>query len=1005
MVDLLTDLNEQQRSAVTHTGSPLLIVAGAGTGKTTVITRRIAWLLSQGYRADELLALTFTDKAAQEMEDRVGSLLPFGFGDLWVSTFHAFGERVLRRHAADIGLHPDFRVLSPTECWFLLRRCLDRFPLDYYRPRGNPTKFFPSLLRHFSRAKDEGIGVGAYRQYAEHLRLNRDALVAEGEAARVWEVAESYRVYQELLSEENALDFGDLLLCLSELFEARPHILAQYQRQFLEILVDEFQDTNAIQYRLVKMLGTPKESVTVVADDDQAIYRWRGASFNNTVQFARDFPNSRAVVLRTNYRSAQNILDCAYRFIQQNNPHRLEAAVANGKAGSLGAVVKELQAAEAKRGELEHLHATTEEAEARLVAERIAKLRSQGASWSDFAILVRSNSDAAPFSRSLSEADIPFQYPTARGLFRRPLVLDCASYLRVVDNVLNSTALWRLLNSPVFTFSVLDLATLTERTRERGDVSLFALAQSACRDASFDAAGRAELERLLHLVETGAREARDKPVGTVLLGFLEQSGCLKKLTADAEKHRGVLADLGKFFSIIDRFSRVTDDPSVRAFVEYLDLSLAAGDEGTNELDMLTGPDAVNILTVHSAKGLEFPYVFLVHLVDRRFPTTERADALELPDMLRGDEDADGVDHHLLEERRLFYVGMTRAREGLFFTSAEDYGLARKKRLSRFLFEAGLATPEAPPKPTGRTRFESEGMRNIESGIMGSGVALSDKKLLITNYQLPVPDTFSYTQLRAYETCPLQYKFAHMFALPRRGNPSLSFGKTLHATLERFFQLARDGAQEPLFGASDADGRFKIQDSGVRMPSLPTLLELYERSWIAQWYHSAEQADEYRARGRHMLEAFYARHVQLGWPQIWALEKPFLMNLGGILLKGKIDRLDRIAANTDGVVDVEVVDYKTGKPPKEERAVDRDQLLLYQLAVSTVLGARVEKLSYHFLENGSVVSFLGTPEELAALELKISQTVSAIRSSAFSATPSPTTCRFCDFKEICEYRQV
>ncbi len=1024
MVDLLADLNPEQRQAVTHATGPLLIVAGAGTGKTTVITRRIAWLLidrnhesgimnhgvvGSGHTklsSDEVLALTFTDKAAQEMDDRVGLLLPLGYDELWISTFHAFAERMVRAHAIDAGLRPDFRLLTPTESWWLMKKHLDRFSLDYYKPRGNPTKFLHVLLRHFSRAKDEGIGVAEYREYAQKLVLDRDTTIADETTAATAEVAECYRVYEELLVEENCMDFGGLLLSLRDLLVKRPGLRRRYQQQFKEILVDEFQDTNSVQYEIIQLLLGSDRHLSVVADDDQAIYRWRGASMGNVLRFIADVPDTTIIALNANYRSAQNILDTAYRFIQHNNPHRLEAQLADGIGGVLAGVTKKLRAPHDRVGVIGHLHATTEAEEARLVAEKIVELKSKDPErlWSDFAILVRSNSDAESFVRALSIADIPFQYLAARGLYRAPIVLDLVAYLRVIHNRFDSQALWRVLNIPVVALDNASAATITESLRHRGDMTLVEVLQGALLDREWSESAREEVGKVLQWIEEGSTDARTKPVGTVLLNFLERSGYLAMLTeSDRRENLDALLQLRQFFSIIERFSRGNEQQSVASFVEYLDLALASGDEGSLEIDPMEGPDTVKILTVHSAKGLEFLFVFLVHLVDRRFPTSERSEALELPAELHKHIDASEGDWHLHEERRLFYVGMTRAKEGLFFTSAEDYGGARKKKFSRFLVEAGIVAPDAPPKPTGRTWFGGEGIRGQVSGITGDGPTSASTEIRDTRYEMPPPHTFSYTQIKAYEKCPLQYKFAHVLHLPTRGNPSLSFGKSVHAALEKFFLLAKDGAQSSLF--QDApDSHQELPIPNYQFPALTVLLDLYEQSWIPEWYASKEEAAEFKARGQTMLEGFYAAAERDGWPNVWAIEKPFAMEFWGLKMKGKIDRIDHVGSlEVAGAPSVEIVDYKTGRSPKTDAQVDRDQLLLYQLAAKNVLGAEPKKLTFHYLEDQKRVSFLGSEEDLTTLQTSMTATAENIRSGDFHPTPAANTCGFCDFKAICQYR--
>ncbi|MDO8581929.1 MAG: UvrD-helicase domain-containing protein, partial [bacterium] len=370
-------LNAEQQKAVTHGDGPLLIVAGAGTGKTTVVTERILWLIQEKkMKPEHILALTFTEKASGEMIERIDRALPYGYLTLWASTFHAFCQRMLEAHGLDIGIPNDFRLVNTTDAWLLVRKNLDRFHLDYYRPLGNPTKFIHALLQHFSRCKDEAIEPSAYVEYAKTVQLDMDNPTSPPldkgrkggvtEIARIQEIADAYHTYQQILLENSALDFGDLLLYTLRLFRDRPAILEKYRAQFQHVLVDEFQDTNWTQYELVKLLAAPRNNITVVSDDDQAIYRWRGASYNNVLVFARDFPTATKVSLVANYRSQQNILDCAYAFIQHNNPNRLEAQLSDGKT-SLGVVTKKLVANREGTATVEYLHGVTAFDEARAV--------------------------------------------------------------------------------------------------------------------------------------------------------------------------------------------------------------------------------------------------------------------------------------------------------------------------------------------------------------------------------------------------------------------------------------------------------------------------------------------------------------------------------------------------------------------------------------------------------------------------------------------------------------
>src|SRR3989344_1106515 len=401
--ETLKGLNKQQEKAVTFGpptgGGPLLIIAGAGTGKTTVLTRRIAWLIEKGLaKPEEILALTFTEKAAVEMEERVDLLMPLGYSEIQISTFHAFAHKILSQHALDVGLPGDFKVITDTQAWMLMKKHLYDFDLDYYKPIGNPNKFIHALLKHFNRAKGEEVTPHEYLDYAQGLKLEKDSVEIQ-EKNRITEVANAYHKYQKLLLDEGDLDFGDLINYTLKLFRTRPQILELYQKKFKYILVDEFQDTDLAQYHLVKILALPENNITVVGDDDQSIYKFPGASISNILKFQEDFPKSAEVTLTDNYRSSQQILDLSYQFIQQNNPERLEPKLK---------ISKKLISHKPEPATIEVLHTLTGHDEAKTITDKIVELNEKGIGFNEFVILVRAIDHAEPFLLELSRRGIPY---------------------------------------------------------------------------------------------------------------------------------------------------------------------------------------------------------------------------------------------------------------------------------------------------------------------------------------------------------------------------------------------------------------------------------------------------------------------------------------------------------------------------------------------------------------------------------------------------------------------
>ena len=973
---MLQNLNPEQSAAVTHAEGPLMIVAGAGTGKTMVITRRIGWLIEQGLaKPDEILALTFTDKAAGEMEERVDKLLPYGYVDLWISTFHAFCERVLRDYAIDIGLSSNFKLASATEQWMLVRKNLDRFELDYYRPLGNPTKFIHALLKHFSRAKDELVAPADYLEYAKNLKLNTDSAPAEeadSDAQRIEEVANAYHIYEQLLLENNALDFGDLINRTLYLFKRRPHILAFFRHQFKYILVDEFQDTNFAQYELVKLLAAPANNLAVVGDDDQSIYKFRGASISNILEFERDFPGAKKVFLIKNYRSKQNILDLSYEFIQQNNPYRLEV-----KLKESGGLSKKLVSASEGAGEIHHLKTETAYEEAAAAAKKIIELKNQDAqsSWNDFAVLVRANSHADLFVRTLADAQIPYQFVASRGLYAKPVILDIVAYLKLLDNYHENTAMWRVLNMKIWNLPEPELIKLNYYAKKKAK-SLWEIAREA---AAFDF--KPETLKIFGiitaLVEKHTTLAKLKDAGWVLWAFLADSGYLKNLTREDNAESGEnISFLNQFYKKLEQFKEAVPEPSVRNFLELINMEIEAGEEGVLAQSPDEGPEMVKILTVHAAKGLEFKYVFIVNLVERRFPTDERREPIELPRALIKEILPEG-DVHLQEERRLFYVAMTRAKEGLYFTSAEDYGGSRAKKPSRFLVELKFASEEAAKK---------------KRAVLDVGIKTEEKppERKMSGYFLP--ERFSFTQIKAFETCPLQYKFQHILHIPVAGRATFSFGQSIHSALQKFFSLVQERA-----------GKRQVDIFGGTAPRKPEvtveeLLKIFESSWIDDWYDDKKHKEEYFEKGKKCLREYF-ESIKDNLPVPLYLEKGFNLKIGDYTFGGKIDRIDE---RPDGTV--EIIDYKTGKARAEDK-IDKDQLLIYQLAAQNpqILDRKAGALSYLYIEDNKKISFLGEEKELVRLQDKIIGTIKEMEQSSFPATPGEFKCKFCDFKDICEHR--
>jgi len=975
---ILTEkLNDEQRQAVMHDKGPLLIVAGAGTGKTTVLINRLAYLVTEkNVDPENVLLLTFTEKAAGEMVERADKAMPYGYVNLWINTFHSFCESIIRDRGLEIGLNSDFRLITQTEQWVLIKKNLFLFELEYYSPLGNPDKFVSELMRHFSRLKDENISPAEYTAFAESVKLNHEAAInskkkirkilieddpeaANLEAAKVVELARAYDVYNRLLLERKLMDFGDLILYTLKLFKDRPNILDIYRKQFKYIMVDEFQDTNWSQYELLKMMIGNDGNFVAVGDDDQAIYKFRGASIANIMQFKEDFPKAKQIVLKRNYRSAQIILDKAYNLIKHNNPNRLEE--------KLG-IDKSLIGKEKQEGVVKEMIYASEIDELAGTAEMIKSIHASAKiNWSDIAVLSRSNDAAERFAKELSRHDIPSQFVSMKGLYQKSIILDCLAYLKLLDNYHESAALFRVFNLPAFAIKQEELIKLNRYARAK----LISLYEAVRRIESIPGMSKDTAEKGRKLNELLGEHYELAAKGLPSRVFLQvvKDCFLGYLNKETDKES---ADyLNQFYRKIVAYEKVEPHITVKDLLEMIELEQQAGDTGSLKMSW-EDADVVRVMTVHASKGLEFDQVFVVNVVDKRFPTTGMGDKIPLPDQLVKEKLPDG-DYHLQEERRLFYVAMTRAKSGLYLTRAKDYGGQKGKKGSRFFAEADIT--------------DCLEMDTVESNQMERDLAILGKPIAVKQSIL-LPDKFSFSQLEAFNNCPWQYRFSYILKIPVEEKPVMIFGRLMHNCMREYYSVCLPAAmQENLFGQPQAiDFRW------------PRLQKIYENHWSDYGYDDREQADKYKNAGIKMLKKIAISAVSEPEPKIMFLEKSFVVKINDYMIRGVIDRMDILPDGT-----VEIIDYKTGTPKDKLDFALKKQLLLYQVAVSVILNLEVSKLTFYYLENNQEVEFLGTPAELEKVKNKIVETIEEIKKCDFTATPLPL-CKYCDFFAICEFRK-
>ena len=946
-------LDPDQRAAVEHGDGPLLIVAGAGTGKTAVIARRIAHLIaSDRARPSQILALAFNEKAAAEMQERVDVLVPYGYADVTIRTFHSFGEDVLAGHGMEIGIAPGFSVLDQTAQALFLAERLEELGLNRYAPLSDPTRYLSFLGSYFGRAKDEPL-------WPDDLRAMAARLDEDDARERALELAEAYDRYNRLLWEGGFVDFGDLLALTLRLFDESPGTLRLFQERFRHVLVDEFQDTNPVQFEIVRRLTAIHRNLVVVGDDDQSIYRFRGAHLKNILDFRERFPDTTQIVLRRNYRSTKQILDVSRRLIVMNR-ERLETRYGISKVLTTDA-----------EGEPPRWREFVAEAdEAEWAAEQMAEAVSSGRRrWRDFAILVRTNRTAEPFLRALDARGIPYYFSGSRGLFQRPEVKELVALLRSLFQESRPEYLY-LLAAEGYGVSEEDLARLLDRLpleplSFRAVLERAAAGTGAFRDLVSEEA-RARLGEMLDHLRELREFARGRRTGEVLYRYLDLRGALRRLVSserfeDEARARNIV----KFFSIVRSFEKVAVSDRVALFLRHLDAIQEYGEDPA-VADIDSASDVVQVLTVHKAKGLEFPVVFLVQLAASRFPTPNRGGGLDLP-APRADAATDSESHRE-EERRLCYVAFTRAREELILTFARDYGgLGRERQPSLFLQEA---FDLGKPLPVKRRKRALEELEVHRPGTPADSL----------RREAPAPRDplqLSFRRLEDYETCPLKYRFLHEISVDPilTRDHRVNFGNAVHQAVA--FALNR-----------------RLQGHA---PPFEQVAEVFQRAWRREGYRSEEHERRRFEQGLEALRGFVEREIDAGPPPS-AVERHFRIKLDDVIVTGSMDRVDE----ADGRV--ALIDYKTSEldDPEKADANAREslQLLVYALAYRELTGRTPDRLELRYVLTGDVGRAEPDEKRLEKTRAKIAAIAASIRAGEFEARPSERNCSICACRPIC-----
>jgi len=959
--------DDRQREAIEHVGGPMLVVAGAGTGKTSVLVNRIARLVKEGHvKPEEILALTYTKNSATELGERVRSLV--GSANVHTATFHDYCLDLLKRAQKDFG------VLDEADLWIYLRRRLRELHLEYFIRAANVGEFLRDLLTFLSRCHDELVTPEKYLQYVARLesgellipRVSKssDEITDAEVLGRCREIARVFASTERWLQEENLGTFSHMITRALSLLESDPEVLADARSGARFILVDEFQDVNFAQVKLLATLAGTQGNIFAVGDPDQAIYRFRGASSAAFDLFYRQFPAAQRVVLGINRRSRTPILSCAFALIEKNPPafagkhspaaayQRTALVSARDQAVGVGTL--------SPAAPVEAISFARREAEAADVVETIKSLRKQlRCRWSDFGVLYRQHPHRDDLVRELMDARVPFLIENM-DVSDTPEVRDLFACLSVVVAEGDDVSLFRVAALPQFNVDpeILRATTraLAKNSREGRIVSLSSVLTDMDGGADILAAIAAAREQI---TRTRAKGRRALEIVARKFQLDVASPILKAALKFGENWQE---------------KKINKTTELTEFVDYMALFREAG--GVIPLESSAHEDAVRLMTAHLAKGLEFPHVFILRANSGSFPLSYRETLVEFPNDLRNPDSAgegEAKTLHGQDERRLFYVAMTRARDTLHIYGKQGSGKKDPTPagpIRELLLENSLRGALVPRTASGSPveLFAEESLGYAEPSRLTDWLTRPATQGLQLQLSASAVDT--------YERCPLRFKLERDWRLASKPAAAMQYGASMHRVLRTYYDALRAG--RPLSESQLIDDfRGDLASAGIQDQYQH---ELYEKQGVGQ------------------LKDFFAAAQNADPPEVLHTEEWFEIKLGETRLTGRIDRMDR---GSDGRVIV--VDYKTGKARDQEDADDSLQLSIYAMAAREKWGYDVGSLVFYNLEENVPVATVRSEAELRVARDRVAAAAEHIAAGDFKPNVD-FHCSFCSFRTLCPAKE-
>ncbi len=921
-------MNDQQLAAVRAKDGPVLVVAGAGTGKTRVIVERINLLLSHGTAPEHILALTFTEKAAQEMLDRVSEKLDDSYGvEIPIHTFNAFGQLLLREFAVEIGLSNNLTLVGDEGKVVFLREHLDALGLDYFAPVSRPDGQLTILADYFSELKQQLIVPSKYQAFADAMPDNDEA--EKLNRKKHTELAHAYGVYINLMRRQNMIDYDDQIYLLVELLEKRANIAKELRARYRFIMVDEFQDTNPMQSRLIDLLADDHHNIMVVGDDDQSIYGWRGATLANIQEFTKRYPGAKQVTLIENFRSTREILDSCWQLIQHNNPNRLEY---------INKLDKRLQAKRGKGKAPTAYCFPRLELELGWISDDIAQRLKNGQQPGSIAVLARSRRGVARIHDMLGSAEIEHNVAgLGEDLYQQLPVLMMVDALRAVWEPANNTALYHTLASKLFKCSPASLSENAHRARyERRPLA------EIIRETQDE-----ELQKAIKQIDSWHEQVHDLSVRAMSYRILTDSG-LKQVLYTAAAQNEVSAhevfSLGQWFGSLIDFERITTTPSVHSYLENFEVLRAEGETLQDDTATLS-LDLPSVMTIHKAKGLEWQTVYVIDCAASSFPYLGGGKSLKVPEQLKLVVEADA---RLAEERRLMYVAATRARDELIITYSERQNGSAVRKPSRFIEEMGITivTPKASASHATVEQY-------LQTLVLDTAITLPPSMREGDHIVL------SASQAEDYLVCPFNFYYKHVLCAPEQPSVQTKVGSLFH----NLIQLINDAKK-----------------NHHAPPKKAELLIQLEADW-PHGYNSLAQRERALNHGKTSFDKLYDR--LLSEPIPVDVEAAFRIRIPSshCVLKG---RIDAVVPTEKGV---EIHDYKTSSSvdtPEDakNKTTASKQLTMYAVAWRIMHGEAPTHVSLDFVQTGQVGQVAKQARSLDSMEAKLADAAEAILAGNF-----------------------